>query len=560
MTLPAFAEMTAERPELAAVETEINQLQQALDKAKDAKAETAVLKRWEDLRRRLRTWSSLVGLRFNQDTRDEESKKQRDYRDKITPKLTQFDNNIKARFLNSGRRAQFEKAYGGQAFALWECDQKAHSPEIEGEQIRISKLGSEYTELLASAEFNLHGEKVNLSGLGKFKLDDDRDTRREANELQWQWFADNRETLDRQFHELTQLRHTSARKLGLKDYVELGYLRMHRVDYDRADVEGLRKQVVDQVVPLCSELMKQQAHELGIPKVMAWDEGVHDAQGSPRPHGDHDWMVARAQEMFDEIGHGMGAFFTLMREKGLLDLKTRDGKSGGGFCTSFPTYGVPFVFANFNGTDHDVRVFTHEMGHAFQNYSSRNQKLLDYTWPTYESAEIHSMSLEFITWPWMEKFFEQDADRFRRAHLIGALMFIPYGTAVDHFQHLVYEKPDATPKQRFEMWQRLERIYRPWRDYGGQPHVSEGGYWQAQRHIYLSPFYYIDYVLAQLCALQFWVRADEDRPAAMKDYVALCARGGEAPFQQLAKGAGLRSPFEKGCLEQVIKKAKDWLG
>jgi M3 family oligoendopeptidase len=170
------------------------------------------------------------------------------------------------------------------------------------------------------------------------------------------------------------------------------------------------------------------------------------------------------------------------------------------------------------------------------------------------------MSLEFITWPWMEKFFEGDADRFRRAHLVGALVFIPYGCAVDHFQHMVYEKPEATPAQRFAMWQECERMYRPWRDYAGLPHVKDGGYWQAQRHIYLSPFYYIDYVLAQLCALQFWVRADEDRPAAMKDYVNLCARGGEAPFQQLAKGAGLRSPFEKGCLEQVITKARDWLG
>ena len=197
-------------------------------------------------------------------------------------------------------------------------------------------------------------------------------------------------------------------------------------------------------------------------------------------------MIERAKEMFDEVGHGLGEFFRLMCDKQLIDLKTREGKSGGGFCTSFPKYGVPFVFANFNGTDHDARVFTHEMGHAFQNYSSRNQKLLDYIWPTFESAEIHSMSLEFITWPWMEKFFEEDAARFRRSHLIGALTFLPYGTAVDHFQHLVYEQPDATPDQRREMWREMEKTYLPWRDMGGLPHVSDGGYWQAQRHIYGS--------------------------------------------------------------------------
>ncbi|MCZ7606804.1 MAG: M3 family oligoendopeptidase [Planctomycetota bacterium] len=560
MNVPAFEQMTAEQPALESVSARVGELKTALESAKDADSELAALRRWEELRRGLRTWSSLVGLHFNQDTRNEAYRQQRDYRDRIQPKLVQFDNELKARLLKSPHRAAFEGRFGPQAFALWECDEKAHSPAIEAEQIAISKLGSEYTELLASAEFEFKGHKLNMPGLGKYLLDDDRATRHDAWKTRWQWFARNREQLDREFSELTRLRHASAQKLGLKDFIELGYLRMHRVDYNRHDVEALRKQVREEVVPLCAELVKQQGRELGIDKVMAWDEGVHDAKGSPRPHGDHDWMVARAQEMFDEIGHGLGEFFKLMREKGLLDLKSRDGKAGGGFCTSFPAWGVPFVFANFNGTDGDVKVFTHEMGHAFQNYSSRNQKLIDYQWPTYESAEIHSMSLEFITWPWMEKFFEDDADRFRRSHLLDSLKFIPYGTAVDHFQHLVYERPEASPAERFEMWREMERTYLPWRDYGDLPHVSEGGWWQTQRHIYLSPFYYIDYVLAQICALQFWVRADEDRDAAMKDYVALCKRGGEAPFQELVKGAGLRSPFEPGCLEAVLTKSRDWLG
>lgn len=559
MNVPAFAEMTASRPELDAVTSAMKQLHADFDAADGADAEVEILRRWEDLRRQNRTWFSLVGLRFNQDTRDENARKDRDYRDQISPKLIQLDNDLKGKFLNSPHRAAFEENFGPQAFALWNCDEKAYSPEIEGEQIRISKLSSEYTELLSGAEFEFRGEKLNMPGLAKYQMDDDRDTRRAAWATRWEWFAQNREALDRIYHELTQLRHTSAQKLGLNSYIELGYLRMHRVDYGIEDVKALRKQIVDEVVPLCSELIKHQGAELGIDKVMAWDEAIHDAKGSPRPHGDHDWMVERAKEMFDEVGHGLGEFFRLMCDKELIDLKTREGKSGGGFCTSFPKYGVPFVFANFNGTDHDARVFTHEMGHAFQNYSSRGQKLLDYTWPTFESAEIHSMSLEFITWPWMEKFFEEDASRFRRSHLIGSLTFLPYGTAVDHFQHLVYEKPDATPELRREMWREMEKIYLPWRDFGDLPHVSDGGYWQAQRHIYGSPFYYIDYVLAQICALQFWVKADEDRPAAMKDYTALCARGGEAPFQELVKGAGLISPFQPGCLSTVLAKSRDWL-
>ncbi|HTC81785.1 MAG TPA: M3 family metallopeptidase, partial [Acidimicrobiia bacterium] len=271
--------------------------------------------------------------------------------------------------------------------------------------------------------------------------------------------------------------------------------------------------------------------------------------------GDHDWMLARAAEMFDAMGD-LGPFFRRMARGGFLDLADRTGKAGGGFCTSFPTEGMPFVFANFNGTKGDVEVFSHEMGHAFQSYESRDLPLADYLWPTSESAEIHSMSLEFLTWPHMERFFGADAARFRRVHLAEALLFLPYGTAVDHFQHEIYRRPAMSPAERHELWRSMEQTYLPWRDWGDLAYPAKGGRWQHQRHIYLAPFYYIDYVLAQTCALQFWVRSERDREAAMRDYVALCRRGGAAPFRSLVASAGLTSPFEPGCLPEVVEAAR----
>jgi M3 family oligoendopeptidase len=331
---------------------------------------------------------------------------------------------------------------------------------------------------------------------------------------------------------------------------------MKRVDYDRSDVERLRAEVREHVVPLGLELHRRQAATLKIDKVMAWDEPMLDLSGNPAPAGDHDWMLARATEMFDAMGEGLGDFFRLMNEGGFLDLKSRKGKAGGGFCTSFPTHGMPFVFANFNGTKGDVEVFTHEMGHAFQGYSSRGQALSDYLWPTLESCEIHSMSLEFLTMPHMERFFGDDAERFRRIHLTESLLFLPYGCAVDHFQHEIYARPEMTPAERHAVWREMERTYLPWRDWGDLAHPGKGGRWQVQRHVYLSPFYYVDYVLAQTCALQFWARAESDPSGAMKDYVALCKRGGEAPFQALARSAGLTSPFDAGCLAGVVARAR----
>jgi M3 family oligoendopeptidase len=330
---------------------------------------------------------------------------------------------------------------------------------------------------------------------------------------------------------------------------------MCRVDYDRDDVEHLRAAVREHVVPFAAELRARQAVTLGVEHLRAWDQPVHDKAGNPSPLGDHDWMVARGREMFDDM-EPLGPFFRRMEAGGFLDLADRKGKAGGGFCTGFASYGMPFVFANFNGTKHDVEVFTHEMGHAFQAYQSRHQPLSDYLWPTMESGEIHSMSLEFLTWPHMERFFGDDAERFRRLHLTAALTFLPYGTAVDHFQHEIYARPDLTAHARHELWRQMERTYLPWRDWDDLAYPARGAAWQPLLHVYAMPFYFIDYVLAQVCALQFWSRALTDRDAVLADYVALCTRGGSAPFGELTRSAGLASPFEEGCLTAVVDQAR----
>jgi len=549
-------QLTAPTPTYDDVAAKYRVLESELNAAATGEAAADVVHRWDVLRRELETWSSLVNLRFNQDTTSGQYKRDREYCDELTPKLIDLDVRIKRLLLAHPRRADLERRFGPQAFALWDADVMSFDPVIEDDLVREAKLQAEYNELTAGAKLSFRGQTYNLSGIVKFREDADRQTRHDAEQVRWQWYADNRPQLDRIYDDLVRLRHGMARKLKYKGYIELGYKRMKRVDYNQHDVEQFRAEVRTHLVPLAAELRRKQAAALGVEKLMFWDDVIHDAQGNPAPHGEHDWMVARATEMFDAMGNDLGGFFRLMVQARLTDLKNRDGKAGGGFCTAFPSYGLPFIFANFNGTKHDVEVFTHEMGHAYQAYQSREQPLLDYLWPTYESCEIHSMGLEFLTWPHMEKFFEADAERFRRIHLTQGLLFIPYGVAVDHFQHLVYARPEATPTERHAMWQEVERTYLPWRDYGDLPHVAGGGFWQFQRHIYLSPFYYIDYTLAQTCALQLWVRSQQDPAGTLAAYNALCARGGEAPFQALARSAGLVSPFQPGCLRDVVEQAK----
>ena len=560
MTQIEFSDIQAATPVPEEIEARYKALESDFRAAPDVSGRLAVLRQWDAMRRELGTWGSLVGLRFNQDTRDAERKAAREARDEMSPKFTELEISFIRCVRDGAHVDEIAAEFGPHLLALWDCTVASYDPAIEEETVAEAKAGAAYTELTSSAKFEFQGKTLNLSGLQAFMQHEDREVRHEAARLRWGWFQENGAELDRIYDELVGLRNRQAEKLGYPSYVELGYRKMARTDYDKKDVERYRKAVLEHVVPLCTRIREKQRETLGVSTLMAWDESIQDPSGNPRPKGDHDWMMERARAMFDEMGGGLGEFFHMMADGHLLDLKTREGKAGGGFCTSFPTHGVPFIFANFNGTKGDVEVFTHEVGHAFQNYCSRDKATVDYLWPTYEAAEVHSMSLEFLTWPQMEKFFGEDAERFRRVHLTDCLLFLPYGVAVDHFQHLVYERPEATPAERLQMWQEMEKTYLPWRQWGDLERPGAGAFWQGQMHIYRSPFYYIDYTLAQVCAMQFWLMAEKDREAAMAAYVKLCKRGGEAPFQELVRSAGLTSPFDEGCLTDVVAQASRTLG
>lgn len=552
-------QIQAPRPDVAALKPRYEEWERSLAQAEAPQAAIATIQQWDAQRRELETWSSLVHLRFNQDTTDAAHKAQRAYCDEITPQLTDLDVRIKRRLLGGPHRDAIAAQFGPQALALWEADVLAFDPRIEPALVEEAQLQAEYSERTAQAAIPFDGAIHNLSSIVKFREVPDRATRHAAELARWQWFADHRPELDRIFQRLVALRHQMAKQLGYPTFIELGYRRMKRIDYGQPEVERFREEVRRHVVPLAQELRRQQAATLGLAHLKFWDEALFDPAGNPAPHGGHDWLIQRAQGMFDALHPALGAFFRLMQQERLMDLDTRPGKSPGGFCTAFPTVGLPFIFANFNGSKGDVEVFTHEMGHAFQAYASRHLPLVDYLWPTSESCEIHSMGLEFLTWPQMEQFFEHQAQAFRRLHLVQSLLFLPYGVAVDHFQHLVYTQPDAGSEAWHACWQEMERRYLPWRDYGDLPHLPSGGFWQFQRHIYLSPFYYIDYTLALACALQLWLRAQRDPAGTLRTYLDLCACGGQWPFQQLVRRAGLTSPFTPGCLADVVQQAREYL-
>jgi M3 family oligoendopeptidase len=554
-----FAEYVYERPDMEQVSAEMEGLLKQFEEAASFEEQDGVIARINELRNRVDSMISIVYIRHTMDTTDPYYKEEQEYFDEKEPIYQGLISKYYRALNGSKFRPQLEEKWGPQLFRIAELTVKTYSPEVVEDLQLENKLASDYVKMMAAATIEFQGQELNLTQLVPYTLSTDRETRKQANDAKYAFFASQEETLDRLYDELVQVRTRIARKLGYHNFVELAYARLNRSDYNAQMVAKFREQVRLHLVPVTSKLRAKQAKRLGVEQLTYYDDKFRFPSGNPTPKGGPEWIIENGKRMYAELSAETDEFFTFMVENGLMDLVNRKGKALAGYCTYIPTQKAPFIFANFNGTMGDVDVLTHEAGHAFQSYMSRDYQVPEYYFPTLEACEIHSMSMEFFAWPWMELFFQEDTEKYKYAHLSEALLFIPYGVAVDEFQHYVYEHPTATPAERKAKWAELERTYLPDVDRSGNDFLKRGGYWFQQRHIFRSPFYYIDYTLAQICALQFWKRAQEDREAAWSDYVKLCKQGGSKSFTELVAVAGLISPFVDGCVESVIGQIEAWL-
>ena len=554
-----FNEYEYEHLDLEKIKENFLKLIESFEKAENVEVQIEAFDEIIKLRNHIETMQTLVSIRHSIDTNDEFYDKENEYMDEISPILFGFTNDFYKALVNSKFKEELIKKYGKLLFDLAENTLKVFSNEIIPDAQEENRLSSKYSKLIASAKIDFDGKELNLSQMVPYTQSKDRNVRIEAAKKVAQFFAENQEEFDNIYDSLVKVRTKMAQKMGYKNYVEFGYKQLSRLEYDAKMVEGYRKQVLENIVPLHTELRKRQEKRLGVEKLRFYDEAIKFNSGNADPHGSPEWILNHGKTMYKELSKETDEFFTFMTENNLLDLLSKKGKMSGGYCTYIPEYKAPFIFANFNGTAHDIDVLTHEAGHAFQVYQSRGFDVPEYLWPTYEACEIHSMSMEFLTWPWMKLFFENDTEKYKFIHLSEALLFIPYGVTVDEFQHWVYENPEVTPQERREKWLEIEKKYLPTRDYGEVDELKNGIFWFRQGHIFSSPFYYIDYTLAQVCAFQFWIKSREDREKAWKDYLNLCKLGGSKSFFELMKSANLKNPFEEGTLASVIPKIKEYL-
>lgn len=552
--LQKFEDWPFKVPNFKAIIKKTEQLKELFEKAETAEESLKVFKKFHKHMDKVNDQLTHISVLYSLETDNPKYQKANDKLNENGPYLSSAETAFIKAVMESPHRAYLEEKLGSFLFTMYDYSLKSFDERIIEESIEENKLVSEYERLVASFKIEFRGGTYNLPQMTKFLTSNDRETRKEASKVYYGYLDTRKDEMEDIYDKLVKIRDKMAKKLGYKTYTELAYIRMGRFDYTPEMVKGYREEIRNVVTPIVNKLSRMQTKRLGLKKLEIYDLSTMFKDGNPVPNGTTDEKVEAAKKMYKELSPDTDYFFNFMADHHLLFLDAKPGKRGGGYMTYFPVHECPIIFSNFNGTSGDVDVLTHEFGHSFQAYMARNIKLPEYRAPTMESCEIHSMSMEFFAEPYMDLFFD-NSDQYRFLHLSDSISFLPYGVTVDEFQHWVYEHPEATPEERDAYWHELEVKYTPHKvkAYKGTKYMEEGHRWLTQAHIFSSPFYYIDYTLAQVCAFQFFNMDRKNHVKAWNKYLKLCKLGGKYPFLTLLEKTGLKNPFEEGVVKKTIK-------
>lgn len=554
-----FNEMLYTRPDEQAYMQDMRTLLNELKQAPDAETFLPIYAKINTMRRHLKTMMILAEIRHTINTVDTFYDAENAYWDEAKPRYTAMDVELIRIAVEKPYRHELQKEIPAVWFAQGECALRSFDASVIEDLVEENKLKSAYGKLKAGAQIAFDGKTLNLAQIESYTQSPDRAVRKAASDAKFAFFAAHADEFDAIYDRMVSVRNRMAVKLGYADYHAMSFDTMNRIGYDAADIRRLRKAVLAYATPQAEKITKAQQERLGLDTIAYYDLNLEFADGNAVPHGAAEDLVQYAAKMYHEMSPETASFIDVMVENEMWDLLARPNKEMGGYETEIPEYGVPFIFANFNGTSGDVDVLTHEAGHAFQTYMASAIENPDLATPTMEGAEIDSMSMEFFAYPWMDLFFKEQADRYRFSHMCRTIRFLPYGVLVDHFQEEVYTHPKWTPQERKACWRKLEKQYLPYKNYDGCALLEDGGWWYQQNHIFRDPFYYIDYVLAQICAQQFFLRKEEKDAAYWQDYLSLLRLGGTKNFIELVREAHLQSPFEPETLRHVMEELEKWL-
>ncbi len=555
--LKTFKDLKYERPNFEEMKTFYKQLNTRVQEAKSYEEVKECIKEEEAYSSHVNTMTTIASIRHTVDTSDAFYEQEEEYINQTVPEVMPYVQEFSMALLNSAFKKDIDAEYGEQFLKAVKLSSDSFSEKNIALMQEESELTNRYQKLTASCKIPFDGGEHNLYGIMKYFSDPDRAVRKQAAQKYAEFFKENDAELGEIFDRLVKIRHQMGVNMGFANFIPLGYMQQGRMDYDEKDVASFRKQVLEEIVPFCEELYKAQAKRIGVEKVMFYDEQLIFSNGNAVPVGNRAYLVEQARKMYHDMSQETGEFIDFMIEHELMDLDNKPNKAATGYMTSLGDYKAPFVYSCFNGTTGDVDVLTHEMGHAFAGYMAMRTQPLQALWsePT-DIAEIHSMSMEQFAYPYAELFFGEKAEQYRFQHLQEAITFVPFGVAVDEFQHIVYENPELTPQERTAVWHDLEKKYMPWREYGEENEFfARGGWWYHKLHIYHYPFYYINYTLTTMGAMEFKKKQAEDKDACWKDYMTLCKLGGSLGYLDTLRAANLAVPFEKNGVKRAVSYA-----
>ena len=556
-----FNEMTYTRPDIDALLARCRELAAKAAAAPDGAALVRLYYEQSEAFAEYNTAANLANIHYTCDTRDAYWKAEQDFFDANGPAVTNASVEISRAFLANPYVDALTEKFGttcvaGMKNAVLSMDDRT----VELQQ-QFNALVSRYQQIYGGALVELDGKQLTIPQLGPYKEDLDPAVRRAAYEAEAGYFDAHRAELDELYGQIVQNLNAQARVMGYHDYSELSYVRMNRIGYGPEEIRKFRDQVANDVVPQLQKVMALRAKRTGIAHPAFTDLPILFRDGNPKPIPGYKARMDAARTMYHELSPETAEFIDFMQDNELFDVESRPGKMSGGYMTSLPSYKAPFIFANWNDTSGDVDVLTHECGHAFEGYVAERDPAIpaDLECPGMESAEIHSMAMEFLTAPWHHLLFGRDTDKYALLHAEDSFVFLAYGCEVDEFQHIMYQNPDLTPDERNAEWLKLEKKYRPWIDFDNLPFYGRGAGWQRQLHIYECPFYYIDYCLSTMAALQFFLLSLTDHKDAWERYLRLVRRAGTASYTELLETAGLKVPFEEGSIKGIAQQMTDWL-
>ena len=556
-----FNEMTYTRPDIDALLARCRELAAKAAAAPDGAALVRLYYEQSEAFAEYNTAANLANIHYTCDTRDAYWKAEQDFFDANGPAVTNASVEISRAFLANPHVDALTEKFGttcvaGMKNAVLSMDDRT----VELQQ-QFNALVSRYQQIYGGALVELDGKQLTIPQLGPYKEDLNPAVRRAAYEAEAGYFDAHRAELDELYGQIVQNLNAQARVMGYHDYSELSYVRMNRIGYGPEEIRKFRDQVANDVVPQLQKVMALRAKRTGIAHPAFTDLPILFRDGNPKPIPGYKARMDAARTMYHELSPETAEFIDFMQDNELFDVESRPGKMSGGYMTSLPSYKAPFIFANWNDTSGDVDVLTHECGHAFEGYVAERDPAIpaDLECPGMESAEIHSMAMEFLTAPWHHLLFGRDTDKYALLHAEDSFVFLAYGCEVDEFQHIMYQNPDLTPDERNAEWLKLEKKYRPWIDFDNLPFYGRGAGWQRQLHIYECPFYYIDYCLSTMAALQFFLLSLTDHKDAWARYLRLVRRAGTASYTELLETAGLKVPFEEGSIKGIAQQMTDWL-